>query len=641
MNALKPIVLLSLLVGCGNGSSPTPNNNDDNNVADMGSPDSAPDEGAADCVSDETRPGGPCGLNGRGTLVERCTAGAWVETATCDDIDACTDGELSNSETPCGPGDAGLLETECVDGQWEETEECTGLCTEDESRPSATACGAFGAGFVLEICSFSEWVEWTWRDGGSCDDPSAFEGLGELNPGAQDATSQYEGVYVGGDKFVFIADTSAEGRELFVSDGTAGGTRLLRAFNPGIADGLRGMTGFINPAGMKVRDRGLVVAEGGANDGIWSTDGTDTGTVQLSTFAPRMLAEPRVARGGAHAFFQSIETVTPMVNRHHVFVTDGTVAGTVELMDYLTPQSLGRVPISWPDGSKSMFSVIGPPGSGSDLYCTDGTAAGTVLVGSHRGNTDDGAFVGGAYVFTGEFLAGNYTLMSTDCVTITELAPVSVYPRELVAFGTDQILFEGDDVTSGRELWTWDLAGGARMVKDIVLGAAGTNFFAKVPFGDHVLVVHRRQASDPYVILSTDGTAPNTLDLLPNAPLMEVPKIVARGDQFAYWVSSNGNGDQLYLTNGSAADLLDDGARYEPMLMMDGRLVYTSTDIDANVNLMTVNLTSESRAIVRSFAEPMSIPRVIGLDVGMRMDYAVFEVANDPFSGLEPWVLRK
>ena len=41
-----------------------------------------------------------------------------------------------------------------------------------------------------------------------------------------------------GNRVLFSADDGATGRELWVSDGTAGGTRLLREFNPGPRDGL-------------------------------------------------------------------------------------------------------------------------------------------------------------------------------------------------------------------------------------------------------------------------------------------------------------------------------------------------------------------------------------------------------------------
>ena len=62
-----------------------------------------------------------------------------------------------------------------------------------------------------------------------------------------------------GDQLYFVAEDGIHGRELFVNDGTAGGTRLVRDINPGPASsGIR----FLTPFG----DRLLFTASDGVND---------------------------------------------------------------------------------------------------------------------------------------------------------------------------------------------------------------------------------------------------------------------------------------------------------------------------------------------------------------------------------------
>src|SRR5690606_41091259 len=54
------------------------------------------------CVSDDVRTGNePCGVNGRGSIQERCVDGQWVDDV-CNDADVCADGESRLGSTECG-----------------------------------------------------------------------------------------------------------------------------------------------------------------------------------------------------------------------------------------------------------------------------------------------------------------------------------------------------------------------------------------------------------------------------------------------------------------------------------------------------------------------------------------------------------
>ena len=88
-----------------------------------------------------------------------------------------------------------------------------------------------------------------------------------------------------GQQVVFRASDTASGLEPWISDGTAGGTRLLLDLWPGPDSGLRSnFTGFVTDP---VRNRVLFLAtEGTLGDELWASDGTAAGTRLVKDIRP-------------------------------------------------------------------------------------------------------------------------------------------------------------------------------------------------------------------------------------------------------------------------------------------------------------------------------------------------------------------
>ncbi len=84
-----------------------------------------------------------------------------------------------------------------------------------------------------------------------------------------------------GDRILFSAQTTATGRELWISDGTGAGTRLLADLFPGIRSSNPTSLFQIAPGRVIfVADDGLTGAE------LWETDGTEAGTRQIADINP-------------------------------------------------------------------------------------------------------------------------------------------------------------------------------------------------------------------------------------------------------------------------------------------------------------------------------------------------------------------
>lgn len=230
---------------------------------------------------------------------------------------------------------------------------------------------------------------------------------------------------------------------------------------------------------------------------LWATDGTDAGTLRLAAlpvteivtgdylyFAcdPPMTAGPFAANAGrllfASAGAQGIE----------LWQSDGTLAGTVQLAN-IGQESAARTqsasPSSLIDVSGTLYFVADDGVHGSELWRSDGTAAGTALVRDITAGSDGtplGAFsaVGDAlYFFADDGTSGAELWKSdgtdTGTMQVQDINPGATgsAPSAVVDLnGT--LLFTADDGTHGRELWKSDGTGaGTSLVADVVPGPVG------------------------------------------------------------------------------------------------------------------------------------------------------------------------
>jgi ELWxxDGT repeat protein len=123
-----------------------------------------------------------------------------------------------------------------------------------------------------------------------------------------------------GGRLYLVVEDSRKGQELWVTDGTETGTRLVR-------DICRGSCGAHPlPFWPYVLENRLLFVARDALHGyeVWSTDGTASGTVQASDFAPESPWEYfDAAVAGGQLLFAG-----PGAEGQELWRTDGTAAGT-------------------------------------------------------------------------------------------------------------------------------------------------------------------------------------------------------------------------------------------------------------------------------------------------------------------------
>lgn len=354
-----------------------------------------------------------------------------------------------------------------------------------------------------------------------------------------------------GDVTVFVAQTLAEGYELWRSDGTPGGTQMIKALVPGYdwqRDLYRTPT-FGNGSGyvwthQQVPDGGVLYFIGAALDSgreLWKTDGTAAGTVLVKEFAPG------TADGYPTYRFPAFSRVAPMSgSARAVFVgpdgrlwtTDGTAGGTVQIGDYVVSTAYTMLEF----GGK--VYVAGKPNASAStvgLVETDGTAAGTRML-------SEGAFS---------------------------------FPSSLTASGSRFYFYANDVAGTQTELWTSDGSG----VQRLALLHTGIQTAGQIaPAPDGGAFVTEGAGTSNYGLWKSDGTAAGTRKVVQLPGLPQGLTLAGNRAYFNY-MTSFGTPGHLWTSDGTAAGTgklagINDtgtGFAHTPTLLLVGSTLYLST----------------------------------------------------------------
>ena len=304
-----------------------------------------------------------------------------------------------------------------------------------------------------------------------------------------------------GDEIIFQATTLAEGRELWITDGTVGGTHILKDINTVAPTGTH--SAFATPSNFITDDHykasAPLVINGtmyfAADDGahgleLWKTDGT-SGNTQIvkdinTTGTIGSFLTNFVDLNGTLYFVANDGT-----NGAQIWKSNGSDGGTVRVTDLADPAGSGIFSLLV---SGNFLYFIYNDGSAAtnaqQIYVTDGTfGAEHLLSPSHPAILDPRNFadINGTFYFTMndsvhgfEVWKSNGTDAGTELVKdIYDDGTSGLAAPSSAAFGYH--LFNGEvyfsvqnDGTHGSEIWkTNGTAAGTTMVRDINLEPNG------------------------------------------------------------------------------------------------------------------------------------------------------------------------
>jgi ELWxxDGT repeat protein len=357
----------------------------------------------------------------------------------------------------------------------------------------------------------------------------------------------------------FTADDGTHGTELWASDGTAAGTRLVTDLTTTVPGSGAANLANVNGTLFFTADDGIHGTE------LWKTDGTAAGTVMVKDInaGPKGSDPTDLTAVSGTLFFWADDGV----HGKELWMSDGTAAGTVMVMDINPGPHSSYPPDTWLDPHTMMnangllyFLAANNDAGLAELWLSDGTAAGTYQLTGQVGVTDfrdlDTVAIDGTLFFPYNDGVHGKELWKTDgtlagTVLVKDIFPAGQgsYPNELTNVnGT--LFFVANDGAHGPELWKSDgTVAGTGMVKDIDLGAGsiyptnltsvnGTLYFTG---GDGV---HSPQ------LWKSDGTAAGTVEVAaipsPRNPDGDPTLVSANGKVFIVT-------DGLWVSDGTAA----------------------------------------------------------------------------------------
>jgi len=279
----------------------------------------------------------------------------------------------------------------------------------------------------------------------------------DINPGTSDSQPQLL-TNVNGTLY-FVATTNIEGRELWKSDGTSSGTVLVKDINPGVSNS--------SPSGLTIiNDTLFFSARGSGNDSeLWKSDGTSSGTVLVKDIIPGMTGSypGDMARVNDTLYF----TARSGGNDFELWKSDGTSSGTIMVKD-INPGSSGSYPRFLTNINGTLLFGANNGVSGLELWKSDGTSSGTVLVKDiFPGSSDslDIAFsnvtdVSSTLFFRARNSGAEYELWKSDgtssgTVLVRDIRPNGGADPQFLTNVNGKLFFTANDNLFGnnRELW--------------------------------------------------------------------------------------------------------------------------------------------------------------------------------------------
>lgn len=359
-----------------------------------------------------------------------------------------------------------------------------------------------------------------------------------------------------GNKIIFAGDNFPNYGEIWSSDGTQAGTIAIERFQPTTPNKVP----VIEIA--KYGTDALYSVINNSNHALLKkTNGTLAGTSLVFDFNTIFTSAPDVL------FFKELNGIIYFIvydgggtGYDHLWRTNGTTAGTYELKDFGATQYVAsNIMVA----GNNLYLMIVTPGTGNVLWKSDGTVAGTLPVKTigttGNNNYPQNAAIGSTLYFSGldangmELWKTDGTAGGTVMVADINSGSASSSPSTLTVLNNN-LYFNATIPATGSELWKYDGVN-ASLVKDIIPGTLGSGPSSLVVSNNTILFRAGTPASGSELWI-TDGTSANTLQIADINPgnANSTPNILTPGNP-VYFSATNGvNGTELfkYDNNGDA-----------------------------------------------------------------------------------------
>lgn len=406
--------------------------------------------------------------------------------------------------------------------------------------------------------------------------------IGDLNTAQEVAGSDPQELTQIGTTLYFTAADKTHGRELWKKEG-ANPAVLVKDIAPGTASsGVSELTAVGNTLFFRADD-------GPHGPELWKSDGTSAGTVWVKDIVDpgnpnttNLALGPKelIAVNGKLFFRAYPELGNPNPT---LMVSDGTAAGTRMVTDTFLNTPLHNGIYMAQLGSKLLFDAYG-------LHVTDGTSAGTQYLAGEYGNFPlETTTVGGIAFFglSGELWKTDGTVAGT--VMVKDINPSgSSNPSGLTNIN-GVLYFSANDGTNGIELWKSDgTAAGTVLVKAIYPGATNNSFPGNFTLVGNTLYFTANDGVNGFDIWKSDGTAAGTVRVGHNgtSPNFSPSNLTNVNGALYFTALTNEAGLELWKSDGTLAGTsvyrdINPGTAWSGVSNLsniNGSLYYTAAD---------------------------------------------------------------
>jgi ELWxxDGT repeat protein len=475
------------------------------------------------------------------------------------------------------------------------------------------------------------------------------------------------------------------GPQLWASDGTAAGTRLVFAHAPDFGSLFGQSTGELPVFAQAIARVGTELYFSAPDDGgggqVWVSDGTPGGARQLTDAAvPNSSFPQSLVAAGGKLFFLATAPGGPL------WQSDGTAAGTLPVPGVTPPLGNGVGAITQLTATGGLLFYL----QDGQLWRTDGTAGGTLeltqlssafvlpsLSASPRGRVYFAVQTGNQFGSPAAIWTSDGSLQGT--VKALDLPAGNSFPSGLTALGAG-LYFTAVNAQSGTDFWISDgtLGGTVRLtdsgpvqppytpfvpgftqVGSLVLfagldpqytvwktdgTAAGTSPVAPPPAGpmgpyaltlmDGVLYMLDRSNH----LWRTDGTAAGTTQVSPQCCM--IAPLVGSGGKLFFEIGAEG-GPRLWSSDGTAAGTAQVqgpaaglALNFGPLAAAGGRVFFAADDGEHGVELWQSDGTAQGTRLVGDIAPGLASSHPAGMtQAGNQLYFS----ADDGLSGDELW----
>jgi trimeric autotransporter adhesin len=348
--------------------------------------------------------------------------------------------------------------------------------------------------------------------------------------------------------------------KIFKTDGTTANTILVKDFSDNLFNGQIYVSDLVT-VGTLIFFKVYYSPNSGSgnlNDNqLWKTDGTTAGTLMVKDFLIYgLMSDLGYCAIGNTLVFQAGDAI----NGTEFWKSDGTLAGTTLVKDINTNTSspISSSPKSFINFNGVVYFSAYNPTTGLDLWKTDGTTAGTVLVKDlpNAINTSIKKMTAGNgkfYFVIFQDYTYQYDLWTSDgtdlgTIFIRQISTNnSFYQYDICYF--NNFLYFSSMVSGDNTLWKTDgtVAGSVQVYSNSLgqyrfftkLTAINTKLFFKLTVGSK---------DDIYI---TDATVASILSLTSSLPYVGDVKTV--GSQLFFGGTETSTGNELYKTDGTLA----------------------------------------------------------------------------------------